>query len=1077
MNIRSNRLLIGLAAVLAGGWLANSGLAATNRIYVAANGNDAWSGTLMQPNGGLTDGPKASLTGARDAVRTILAQGGYKWPTVVQIAGGTYALTNALTLGLSDSAGSTNPVVYQAAPGAQPVFTGGRSITGLTAGPNGRWTAFVPGAASDSNYFEQLFIDGRRATRALSPNTDYYYVQTSDAVLTNRAFGGYAADVALLAALTPTELSNVAVVVYHKWSTSRMRLSAFNGSSNWLTFTATARYAFNPGDRYQLENLPAALDQPGEWFLARDGTLTYWPLPGEDVNTAEVIAPRNSSFLQITGDSANGFFVQNLTFRGLSFQHGQYLLPAAGASLSQAVPTLPVVISLNGARNIAFEDCEVAHIGRNAIGLQRGCQNCVVTRSYLHDLGGGGVYIGETTQQANLNNRTTANAVDNCIIRAGGRIHASGVGVWIGHSSSNNVTHNEIADLFYSGVSAGWTWGYGTSIANNNHIDGNHIHDLGWGVLSDMGGVYTLGVSPGTTVNGNYLHHISRYSYGGWGLYTDEGSSGILLANNLVHDTQDGGFHQNYGETNTIQNNIFAHGVEAQLRRSRTETNRTSFSFRRNIVYWPFGTLLDGQWGDTSLFVMSSNLYWQVSSTNIAFDGYSLAQWQALGKDAGSEIADPLFRDGMNRDFRFASTAAAATIGFLPFNFTNAGVYGSAAWRAKAQLPSHPDVLPRPVSLLPFDFNEDYERLGVGATPPNAALSGVSGGASIVVASNTPANGMRCLAVTDAAGLAQSFYPYFSYGPPDMQGSLNYAFSIRLAADTKMYHEWRDYSWGSYIGGPRVQFTTLQIKVGSSVLTTVPSNQWLRVQITCNTSNYVSQGWRLGLTKPGQATQWWANYPSGAGTNWNNLNWLGWVSEATSNTTFYLDDLTMTNPSAYLQNPHPPAPVISGLTHRTFAANTTTGLLPFTVVDPEVPASALTLTVSATNPRLLPASGLVLSGTGTNRAVSVTPAAGQSGIGTVSITADNGTFDTTEAFEVTVLSQPPLTISSAGANLLLIWPPSGSGFGAWQSTNLAQPSSWTPVFGTPGLSNGLWQLTVPASGNCIYYRLQSVGTP
>jgi hypothetical protein len=356
-------------------------------------------------------------------------------------------------------------------------------------------------------------------------------------------------------------------------------------------------------------------------------------------------------------------------------------------------------------------------------------------------------------------------------------------------------------------------------------------------------------------------------------------------------------------------------------------------------------------------------------------------------------------------------------------------------------------------------------------------LSGVSGGARIVVASNTPANGTRCLAVTDAAGLAQSFYPYFSYSPPDMQGSLNYAFSIRLAADTKMYHEWRDYSGGIYIGGPRVQFTTLQMKVGSSVLTTVPSNQWLRVQIICNTSNYVAQGWKLGLTKPGKATQWWTNYPSGGGTSWNNLNWLGWVSDATTNNTFYLDDLTMTNPPAYLQNPHPPAPAISGLTHRTLAANTTTGLLPFTVVDPAVPASALTLTVSSSNPRLLPVPGMVLSGTGTNRTVSVTPAAGQSGIGTVSITADNGTFNTTESFDVTVLSQPPLTISPVGENLLLTWPPGGSGFGVWQSTNLAQPSSWTPVSGTPILFNGWWQLSVPAGGTGIYYRLQSIGTP
>lgn len=726
---------------------------------------------------------------------------------------------------------------------------------------------------------------------------------------------------------------------------------------------------------------------------------------------------------------------------------------------------------------MTFTNCEVAHIGQHAIGIQCGCQNCVVTHCYLHDLGGGGVYIGETIQQSNTNNRTTFNTVDNNIIRAGGRIYASSVGVWIGNSSNNSVTHNEIADLFYTGVSVGWTWGYGMSIANNNHIDENHIHDLGWGVLSDMGAVYTLGISPGTTVNGNYAHNISCYSYGGWGIYNDEGSSGILVVSNLVHDAVSGGYKMNYGETNTVQNNIFAHGLSAQLSGFQS-TNHVAFTFENNIVYWPFGQLLT--WSSTDNCVMRSNLYWQVSSTNISFDGNTLVQWQALGQDVGSRIADPLFMDGMNRDFRFASTAAASTIGFEPFSFTNAGVYGDPAWRAEAELPSQPDELPLPVSFAPFDFNDNFEADVIRDPPPNATIVTGGASASVIVVSNSPASGRQCLAITDAPGLAKSFYPYFFYSPPNVTGNLTFAFSIRLAADTQMTHEWRNYavadSGGSYVAGPSIKFVLGQLKVGSAVLANVPSNQWMRVQITCNTSNYVTQGWKLGLTMPGLATQWWTNYPSGTGTNWNQLNWLDWESDATTSTTFYLDDFSATNFVPQYASPQPPAPVITGLTNCTIAEDTSTGPLAFTAVDPVVAASALTLTVSSSNNRLLPENSLVLGSAGTNQTLTVTPVSGQSGIGTVFITADNGTFHNTESFQVIVLAQPPLNILPVGAGFLLTWPPSGGEFSVWQTTNLAPPSNWAPVSGTPILSNGLWQLSVLADSS-VYYRLQSVGMP
>src|ERR1039458_4430525 len=60
--------------------------------YVATNGNDAWSGHLASPNKARTDGPLASLSGARDQIRGRRAEVGNQAIQVL-VRGGTYSLS------------------------------------------------------------------------------------------------------------------------------------------------------------------------------------------------------------------------------------------------------------------------------------------------------------------------------------------------------------------------------------------------------------------------------------------------------------------------------------------------------------------------------------------------------------------------------------------------------------------------------------------------------------------------------------------------------------------------------------------------------------------------------------------------------------------------------------------------------------------------------------------------------------------------------------------------------------------------------------------------------------------------
>jgi hypothetical protein len=588
------------------------------------------------------------------------------FPQIV-LRGGTYVLDRPLIFLPEDSG-----LVIAAAPGEDPIVTGEVPITGWRRSSinSGVWEAWIPAARNGAWQFHELFVNGHRRQRTRLPVSGYFTA------------AGPVKDHPAEVQVKPGDIEpqwasegDVELVLFEAWAQSRNQIRSFSAASNIVALAGNAfPNGSEPGPRYCIENAPDSL-RPGEWHLDRQtGTVVYWPEPGEDMAKAIITAPRLYELARLEGQKDNP--VRGVVFRGLTFAGTDWRLDGGSDVDVQAAVEIGAAIPAQWAESCAVQKCLFTRLGGYALDFGRACRSNSIAGCDMSDLGGGGVRLGEGDFDSAFATPNFGNSVTDNHIHHIGIVSPPAVGVFVLLSASNTIAHNEIDHTFYTAVSVGWSWGYNPNPCRANLIEFNHLHDIGQGMLSDMGGVYTLGIQPGTIVRNNRIHDVTIFKYGGWGLYTDEGSSGIFLESNLVYRCQSDGFHQHYGETNLLYNNIFALNHDAQLARTRPETH-LSFVFTNNIVYFDSGTLFSGNWSPTNGFIIDHNIYFdtRVGPSHPPLDGsLKFAAWQADGHDIHSLFVDPLFVAPMNGDFRFRDQSPALQFGFHPFDLHTVGV-------------------------------------------------------------------------------------------------------------------------------------------------------------------------------------------------------------------------------------------------------------------------------------------------------------------------------------------------------------------------------------------------------------------
>jgi hypothetical protein len=378
------------------------------------------------------------------------------------------------------------------------------------------------------------------------------------------------------------------------------------------------------GHRYIIENTLDAFDDAltptssqygitGIWFLDRHATpwvLNYIANQGEDPNTDNIVIPQlggpipESSGTNYIGASLiSATNLNYVTFQGITFETDNFYPNSIGFNNDEnGEMSLPQAIDCEDCQFVTFNNVTVSHTSASGIlaGATAATPLCsgsnppscvVIENSTLYDIGDSGIRIGHYPSPSD----TTATVVhgvlaQNNLIQGYSRVFLDGEGIAEGNGSNNQYSYNTITDGYHAGISVCMNGCPPTisrvSVSGNNIISNNNlISNVMQGITSDGGALYynignTNSSGMGNLITSNIVNNVTDSyiidnattagvsvagsGYGGEGIYLDEESAGVEVANNVVFNLSGHAIHITGGLVSSTQSpNVFSNNVFA----------------------------------------------------------------------------------------------------------------------------------------------------------------------------------------------------------------------------------------------------------------------------------------------------------------------------------------------------------------------------------------------------------------------------------------------------------------------------------------------------------------------------------